>query len=296
MPMEFGSPNLPKMVDGKTDLDEKYFNLIHGRVDQRLAALEELRISWESATDTLTRQGLTRIDEVLAPAFLKIEQVLELGFMTASSSTSHTLVLNDELVFIVDEGARRELFQPTAFLAITRVATIADYALARLLSYNSTTGALTVEIISVAGNPGPHTDWEIGGLAAATVAQQAILGTVQTLAGQVTSDKATVAADKATTVTAKDTAVAAAEDAEASKVSAAASAAAAATWDPSGYYTISAANSAISAAVSGEASARATAVSNEATARGNADTVLSGQITTQAATARKQAIALAVAL
>ncbi|MGJ7040499.1 hypothetical protein J2Y63_003764 [Shinella sp. BE166] len=296
MSLEHGTPNMPKMVDGKTDLDEKYFNLIHGRVDQRLAALEELRVSWESATDTLTRQGLARIDEVLAPAFQKIEDVLELGFMTASSSTSHTLALNDELVFIVDEGARRELFQPTAFLAITRLATIADYALARLLSYNSTTGALTVEIISVAGNPGPHTDWEIGGLAAATVAQQALLGTVQTLAGQVTSDKATVAADRATTVTAKNTAVSAAEDAEASKISAAASAAAAATWDPSGYYTISAANSAISAAVSGEASARATAVSNEATARGNADTVLSGQITTQAATARKQAIALAVAL
>lgn len=255
MPIELGTPNLPKMVDGKTDLDEKYFNLIHGRVDQRLAALEELRISWESATDTLTRQGLTRIDEVLAPAFLKIEQVLELGFMTASSSTSHSLVLSDELVFIVEEGARRELFQPTAFLAITRVATVEDYALARLLSYNSTTGALTVEIISVAGDPGPHTDWEIGGLAAATVAQQAILGTVQTLAGQVTSDKAAVAADRATTVTAKDTAVAAAVAADASKVAAAASAAAAATFNPANFYTTGQVDTAIAA----EATARAEA-------------------------------------
>lgn len=285
MPMEFGSPNLPKMVDGKTNLDEKYFNLIHGRVDQRLAALEELRISWESATDTLTRQGLARIDEVLAPAFQKIEDVLELGFMTASSSTSHTLVLNDELVFIVDEGARRELFQPTAFLAITRVATIADYALARLLSYNSTTGALTVEIISVAGNPGPHTDWEIGGLAAATVAQQTILGTVQTLAGQVTSDKATVAADKATAVTAKTTAVSAAEDAEASKVSAAASAAAAATFNPANFYTIGQVDTAIAA----EATARGTAVSNEATARSAGDIAAKAE-------ARRLSIRIATAL
>lgn len=76
MALEYGTPNMPEMVDGKTRLGGTYFNPLTKRIDQRVSALEELKVSWQDATDLLTSQGLARIDAVLGPAFEEIDASL----------------------------------------------------------------------------------------------------------------------------------------------------------------------------------------------------------------------------
>src|SRR5690606_32470329 len=102
MTIEFGGPNLPKMVDGPkgTILGAGYFNPIHQRFDTRIHLLEEVRASWIEAADMVMRQGLTRIDAVLAPAFEMLGRVLDIGFLIAQSDTSLTLAVNANLTFV----------------------------------------------------------------------------------------------------------------------------------------------------------------------------------------------------
>lgn len=120
MALEFGSKNLPKMVDGKngTILSGDYFNPIWQRFDGRLHVLEETRASWLEAVDVLTRQGLTRIDQVLAPAFEKLGRVLELGFLMVDSDTSLTLAEDANLTFVTVAGDQSALFTPSQILGI----------------------------------------------------------------------------------------------------------------------------------------------------------------------------------
>lgn len=180
MAIEFGGPTMPAMRDGRngTILSSVYFNPLHKRVDERLHVLEEVRASWLEAVGLLTRDGLNRIDVVLGPAFDKLNKVLDLGFLTASSGTEIELNEGDEATFVIDLGARRDLFRPTQFIFLSRTATPDDYAIARTLEYNDSTGVLICTILSVAGDPGPHSDWEISASSGATIAQREMLGSV----------------------------------------------------------------------------------------------------------------------
>lgn len=58
-----------RVKDGSTPLSESFFNPVFQDLDLRLVTLEEVQMSWEGEVNTLTEYGLTRINEVLAPAF-----------------------------------------------------------------------------------------------------------------------------------------------------------------------------------------------------------------------------------
>jgi hypothetical protein len=66
MPTRFESY---RVRDGVTRLDERFLNRVFGDLDLRLAELEGLQISWESAVTELTAFGLARIDEALRVTF-----------------------------------------------------------------------------------------------------------------------------------------------------------------------------------------------------------------------------------
>jgi hypothetical protein len=72
-----------RFKDGVTPLSEDTFNAILQDVDLRIAALEEVRISWQAAVTLLTDQGLLRINEALAPAIetlqYQIDHIVELA-------------------------------------------------------------------------------------------------------------------------------------------------------------------------------------------------------------------------
>lgn len=57
-----------RVRDGVTVLGERYFNPVFQDVDLRLAALEDIRMSWEAAVQAVSDFGLLRINEVIGPA------------------------------------------------------------------------------------------------------------------------------------------------------------------------------------------------------------------------------------
>lgn len=65
-----------RMQDGLSPLAASYFNPVWRDVDNRIAALEALGISWEDAIAVVTAQGLLRIDAVLQPSVNTINQAV----------------------------------------------------------------------------------------------------------------------------------------------------------------------------------------------------------------------------
>lgn len=87
MTIEFDTPNMPAMADGKTAIGQDFFNPIHRRIDVRIHALEGVKASWEEAVEILTTQGLRRIDTALLPSVEQIAaKIAALDAMIASAA------------------------------------------------------------------------------------------------------------------------------------------------------------------------------------------------------------------
>lgn len=168
-------------------------------LDQRLRALEPFTPSWEAAVNDLRAIGLSRLNDAILPAYQRIQLLSELGFLFAGSDSSVTLVQGQSATFNIDNETERSLFTPTPFLALTRSSTTADYAIAQLVSYDNDTGQLMVLVKSITGNPGPHTDWQIGALAANTAAAMEYFAQIDAARNQANSAKVATAADRVQT-------------------------------------------------------------------------------------------------
>ncbi len=163
-----------RMRDGKTPLSERYFNPIWRDLDARVADLEGVNKDWRDAIAVLTAEGLRRVNEALIPAFRKVQELAELGFLSATSSTPTEFALG-ERALVLDEGAQRDLFSPSPFLAITRESTYEDYAIARLVSYDRETGTLALDVLAVGGTPGTYSDLVVAAVAGSAVATTAAI-------------------------------------------------------------------------------------------------------------------------
>lgn len=64
-----------RVVDGKTPLAARYFNPVFQDLDLRLASLEEVRISWDTAVKEVVKFGLTRIDELITEPLREVSQL-----------------------------------------------------------------------------------------------------------------------------------------------------------------------------------------------------------------------------
>lgn len=67
---------LYRFRDGITPLSSAEFNFRFFDIDARLFDLEEVKISWENAVSILTNQGIKRIDEVLGPALVYVNETM----------------------------------------------------------------------------------------------------------------------------------------------------------------------------------------------------------------------------
>jgi len=184
-------------VSGTTVVNADLWNRIMRDLDTRIVAVEEKKADFEEAEKTLLELALRRINETLLPAAQRIQAVSELGFLIASSDDELTVVPDQQASLRISEGAQRDLFTPSPFVALTRRSTIEDYAIARVVTYDRETGILVFDVESVTGNPGPHNDWDVVALAGAVMAQMATLDETKALRAEVADDKAAVALDKA---------------------------------------------------------------------------------------------------
>lgn len=230
------SSNFPELVFSEDeDFTADRLNLAMQVLDQRLRSLEPFTPSWQQAVNDLRDVGLSRLNDAILPAYNRIQLLSTLGFLFAGSSSEVTLTNDMTATFVIDDETQKELFTPTPFLALTRSSTIDDWAIAQLISYEAATGTLMVQVKAITGNPGPHTDWQIGACAASTMAAMAYFAQIDAARTTVNAAKVATAADRVQTgldrVQTGTDKVAASNSAAA----AAASAALASTWDPTNY-------------------------------------------------------------
>lgn len=189
-----------RVTDGKTRLDAAFFNPVHQDIDLRLHAVETLKMSWESAVDDLTRFGLRRIDGVLAPTLHGIQELAELGFLTAPVSTVAVSFTTGPQSIVVDAGPRRASFYASPFVAMTTESDWQKYAIARVLGYDRETGVLDLHVLSVnGGDEGPFQPVQIANVAATVPATETLMGQAQVAAQDAAAAKtdATDARDQA---------------------------------------------------------------------------------------------------
>jgi len=203
-------------------------------VQARLAPLEEQLDIQKEVTDAIIARGLTVIEQELAPIVAQADQILDEstaeitaklerfeqkvtgGTVICASNTSATLA-NAATLNLTVIPVDREFFAPTPFLALSRASTTANWAIAKVNSFNRSTGALSITLEQVTGAGGPYSDWIITSLPGATLLQKSYYEQTLALRQQVADDKAATAADRQTAVEAKDAAQTAAGQSIAAK-------------------------------------------------------------------------------
>lgn len=182
-------------------------------VAARLAPLEEQLNIQKEVTDAIIERGLTVIEQELAPIVAQADQILDEttesitlklarfeekvtgGTVICMSATSATLANGSTLNLTVVQ-ADREFFAPTPYVALSRASTVANWALAKVNSFNRLTGILSVTLEQVTGAGGPYTDWVITSLPAATLLQKAYYEQTLALRQQVAEDKTKTGEDR----------------------------------------------------------------------------------------------------
>ena len=244
------SSNYPELTfTDNEDFDADRLNMAMQVLDQRLRSLEPFTPSWEAAVNELRTFGLARLNDAIVPTLERVQQLAEIGFLIADSSTSLTLVQDADATFIINAGAKRDLFIPTPFLVATRDANVTDYATLRTKSYDADTGTLVATVKTIAGNLGPFNDWWIGPLAGNALASQNYFTQIQAAKDAVLAAKQIVIANSAQASSDLSSSIANLAAINQAKDAALAAAAGAALWDPTSYSTTSQMNAAITAAI-----------------------------------------------
>lgn len=181
-------------LTARTTFDLAFTQRMLREIENRIKPLETDADRVAQAVQDVRDIALTRINDVLTPAIANILDLEQRGFLRAFSATPATLVAGDIRMLEVVE-ADRAIFSPSAFVALTRVSVLDDYAICRNLGWDSATGTLSLELIMVEGNPGPFSDWEISALAGPTIAQISLLAEATAAAQAATGAADVVAAD-----------------------------------------------------------------------------------------------------
>lgn len=261
-------------VTGDTEFTAELWNRV---MEQFALAIVEIQLkatSFDEASKQLIETALFRINEALAPAFELVLDYQTGGFLTAP------IVENSEVTFATGNGtlaiapAKRGLFRPSPFIALTRASTTADVAIAQTLGYDPETGALEYTVHSVTGSAGPHDDVIVAAVAGSVQAQVQFL--TETKAAR---DKAKDWAEKADgqnvdgsgTRSAKHHAGQAAASAAAASGSATTASGHATTANTAKNDAVTAKNAAESAAAGAAAAVEATLAGHVTAAEGHAD-------------------------
>lgn len=132
-------------------------------LDLRFGTLDGVSADWEEAARQLRDIALTRLNEILGPAYDALQNFASLGpgWILARSGTTATLQANQTVTFVIDAGVQRTMFVATLFLIAQNAHDPADFALVRLLNYLPGSGTLAVQVVAALGNPGPHDRWII---------------------------------------------------------------------------------------------------------------------------------------
>lgn len=216
---------------------------LHERTADVEATVAALRTGQSQSIDSLVAQITNNFSPLLTETLGLVEAIRDGDFITAEVLTPTAFVDGISQTLTLAPGSTFP-FRPTSTLLLRRTASPDDYAFVRLDGWAPETRALSCTAFLAVGSPGPHDDVVVEIAALSTLAQVDMLA--QAVAAR---DVATGAAG--TAVPASSTAVSAAMAASDAADRAEAAALASQTWDPSGYYDKTAADSRFATAAQG---------------------------------------------
>jgi len=109
----------------------------------------------------LVTLALTRINDVLGPAYEQIEGKAHLGALLATTAEQELeLPFAGQASFLV-AIADRNTFAPAGFLSFVSTAEPTAIMLGSFVSYDPDTGVLVANITNSTGPAGPHTNWAV---------------------------------------------------------------------------------------------------------------------------------------
>lgn len=221
-----------------TPLSEDEFNRRWRDVDDRLATIEALTISWEEALRVVQDRVLDRSEDVIAGLRDQLIEVTELDWLVAATAadTSITFALDGERSVIIAEDDRA-LFAPGPYAVLSATDDPDVYAIIETMNFDRELGQYDFRVLSFEGGAGPHGPFQVAAVAGATLAQRAMLAEGQTLQADVAAKHSEVETWHGEVGTWHGEVDADRQAAEAAKAAAQTAAANAQTWNPAGYQT-----------------------------------------------------------
>lgn len=154
-----------RFTDNVTPLSADELNARFFDLDTRLGSIEAQGDALPKAIADFNSAALSRINDVLLPAFQSVAEVQRLGFLNAPIAENTAAVFALGLTTVVIAVDRRSFFTPSPWVVLVRDASVADYVVAHVLSYSQDTGVLQLDVDSLAGTPGTYTDVTVWGVA-----------------------------------------------------------------------------------------------------------------------------------
>lgn len=162
-------------VTGDTEFTPELWNRVMEQIALAIVEIQEKATSFDDASKQLIQTALFRINEALAPAFELVLDYQTGGFLTAPIAENSEVTFETGNGTLAIDPAKRALFRPSPFIALTRASTTADVAIAQALGYDPETGALEYTVHSVTGSAGPHDDVIVAAVAGSVQAQMQFL-------------------------------------------------------------------------------------------------------------------------
>ncbi|MCQ4630942.1 hypothetical protein GB927_012890 [Shinella sp. CPCC 100929] len=232
---------------------KRALSLLHERGEAAAEAISDLQAGQVAAVDDLVQQITTNFSELFTDGSVVV-QALQEGHYTSAD-------IDGPVIFDVQNGLSLSLdvsgpigFSPAPIVMIGHNASAADFAAARVVSWNKETSTLVVNILTVNGSEGPHNDCyvEVGLLSA--LAEVSMLEQVQALLGLTQDARDAAAAHVATAAGHVSSAASAQSAAETARFSAQGFASAAAGYRDTalGYRDQAATSAALAASSAGQ--------------------------------------------
>ncbi|AXS39273.1 hypothetical protein [Breoghania sp. L-A4] len=139
--------------------DPAFWNRRFKDLDARTSGVEDQK----STLDAVIEEGRTvfrdKANEVLLPLINEVYEIADVGAMLRATSATEHAVSTGGKTFVIDEGQRLRFAAP-AYVAIYRMTSPIAAMLGEVVSYDSGTGELTVDIDRISGT-GEHGAWTV---------------------------------------------------------------------------------------------------------------------------------------
>lgn len=128
-------------------------------IDLRLSKQEDIQKDWTSALQQVQQTGIEKVNEVLFPAYQRIQELGQLGAMfTAHSATE--IEISEGLKRLTIDEDERDAFAPAAFVAAFVEENLNLAILGQVQAYDRASGELSIVVTRFAGS-GTGANWVI---------------------------------------------------------------------------------------------------------------------------------------